>query len=73
MSAREMTDSEKELKGMRDALNAIHDKALQLSLIEDLQREVEEGLGLIVALARYQFDVRSAPEIAEMKEASPRP
>lgn len=65
-----MTDNEKEMKGMRDALNAIHDKALQLSFIEDLPRDVEEGLGLIVALARYQFDVRSAPEIAEMKEAS---
>ena len=64
-----MTDDEKTIKGMRDALNAIHDKALQLSLVEDLPSEVDEGLGLIVALARYQYDVRTSQEIADMNGA----
>lgn len=69
MNEQEMTDDEKMIKGMRDALNVIHDKALQLSLVEDLPREVGEGLDLIASLARYQFDVRSVPEIAEMNKA----
>ena len=45
MSEKEMTDEEKRIKGMEEALEIIHDKALQLSLIEDLPDEVDEGLG----------------------------
>lgn len=62
MSAREMTDPEKEVKGMRDALNAIHDTALQLSLVENLPGRVGEGLDLIASLARHQHDLRTAEE-----------
>ncbi|MCU1267318.1 MAG: hypothetical protein JWM21_3636 [Acidobacteria bacterium] len=45
-----------------EAFDAIHDEALKLLQIEDLPHNAKEGLRRIVALARYQFDIRSERE-----------
>ena len=69
MLDKEMTDEEKHVANMEKALEIIHDKAAQLCLVDNLPPEVEEGLGLIIALARYQHDIRSIQEKEKMKEA----
>lgn len=51
-----------EKQSVREAFSAIHDEALKLLKIESLSDEVEQGLNLILALSRYQFDVRNAEE-----------
>ena len=63
-----MNNEEKRIAGMEEALNIIHDKVLQLSLVEGLPPEIDEGLGLIIALARYQHDIRSIQEKEKMGE-----
>ena len=54
-------------EAMNKAFEAIHDKALEL-LQYDLPKEVDEGLQLIIALARYQHDVRTDEEKRKSEE-----
>jgi hypothetical protein len=55
-----------EQEQMQEAFNAIHDEALDiLKNFEDLPEGVTEGLNRIVALSRYQFDVRTVAESHE--------
>jgi hypothetical protein len=44
-----------------EALDAIHDEAMKLLKL-DLAPEVQVIIERIIALARYQFDVRTADE-----------
>ena len=44
-----------------ESLNKVHDEALDLKKIE-VQDEIEKKLGLIMSIARYEFDVRSPSE-----------
>lgn len=50
---------------MNRALDAIHDEAARLLNFEgpEKEREMSDGLQLIMSLARYKFDVRSTEEI----------
>lgn len=48
-------------EAMNQAFNAIHNKAAEL-LKYDSPKEVTEGLNVIIALARYQHDVRTYEE-----------
>lgn len=48
-------------KQMSEALDAIHDETLKL-LQKDLPEEVEEGLDIIVSIARYKYDIRTNEE-----------
>jgi hypothetical protein len=45
-----------------EALSAIHDEAEKLLNRDDLPEEVEQGLERIIAIARYEHDVRSESE-----------
>ena len=54
-------------EAMNKAFEAIHDKALEL-LQYDLPKEVNDGLRLIVSLARYQHDVRTDEERRKPEE-----
>ena len=48
-------------KAMSEALNAIHDEAIKL-LKQSRSKKVQEGLELIISLARYKNDVRTRQE-----------
>jgi len=45
-----------------EAFSAIHDEAEKLLIRDDLPEEVEEGLERIMAIARYEGDVRTDAE-----------
>jgi hypothetical protein len=47
----------------RDRQIAILDEALKLARRDDLGKEVEDGLNLIILLARHKYDVRTEKEI----------
>jgi hypothetical protein len=47
---------------MSEALDAIHDEALQLLQRENLPADVAEGLQLIMSIARHKTDVRNEQE-----------
>ena len=47
---------------MSEALDAIHDEALKLLQRDDLPHAIEEGLQLIMSIARHKFDVRNEKE-----------
>ena len=53
---------------MTEAFNAIREEALKLLQRDDLPDEVEESLDRILALADYQFDIRSEDERRAAKE-----
>lgn len=58
-----MTDAtDTTLEGKRDALDAIHDVALSIMNEPGTPRRVQDGISLIVSLARYQHDVRSTDD-----------
>ncbi len=46
---------------MDEALDAIHDTALNLLLIDNVD-ELHRGLEVIQSLARYKFDVRNTAD-----------
>jgi hypothetical protein len=48
---------------MSEALDAIHDEAVKL-LQHEMPHEVNNGLHLIISLARYKSDVRTSQERA---------
>jgi hypothetical protein len=48
-------------ESMAEALSAIHDEALKLLKLT-LPEEAREGVHLIISLARYRTDVRTATE-----------
>jgi hypothetical protein len=47
---------------MSEALDAILDEALKLARRDDLTEEVEDGLNLIILLARHKYNVRKEKE-----------
>ncbi len=47
---------------MSEALDAIHDQALELLRRDNLPPDVAEGLQLIMAIARHKSDVRNEQE-----------
>ena len=47
---------------MSQALDAIHDEALKLAMRDDLPDEVQDGLHLIISIARHKRDVRNMKE-----------
>ena len=48
---------------MSEALNAIHDEAVRLlNLLSMNQKDLEDGLQIIISLARYKHDVRTTSE-----------
>ena len=47
---------------MSDALDAIHDEALKPARRDDLTKELENGLNLIIMLSRHKYDVRNEKE-----------
>ncbi len=47
---------------MSEALDAIHDEALKLARRDDLTEAVEDGLNLIILLARHKYDARIKKE-----------
>ena len=47
---------------MSEALDAIHDEALKLARRDDLTKELENGLNLIIMLSRHMYDVRNEKE-----------
>jgi hypothetical protein len=49
-------------EAMSEALSAIHDEAEKLLNRDDLPEEVEQGLDRIIAIARYEHDVRTESE-----------
>jgi hypothetical protein len=59
-----MSDHAASAESQRGALDAIHDEASRLLLLLPSDaKELRDGLGLIISLARYKFDVRSEAEI----------
>ena len=64
----EESEQVNEPEQMSKALDAIHDEALKLLQHEGLPDEVEEGLDLILSIARYKFDVRTDEEMADGSE-----
>lgn len=47
---------------MSQALDAIHDEALKLTMRDDLPDEVQDKLHLIISLSRHKHDVRNEKE-----------
>ncbi len=47
---------------MSAALDAVLDEALKLARRDDLTEEVEDGLNLIILLARHKYDARNEKE-----------
>jgi hypothetical protein len=56
-----MTEEKYTEEQMDEALDAIHDTALELLEIEDV-KELHRGLEVIISLARYKFDVRNSAD-----------
>jgi hypothetical protein len=56
-------------KNKTDALKAIRDVALKLQLIKSNSLEIDQGLDTIIALARYEFDLRDPKEIEKFKRS----
>lgn len=56
---------------MSEALDAIHKEAERLLGLAASSPELEKGLQLIVALARYKHDVRSIQEKRNSEQSSP--
>ena len=47
---------------MSQALDAIHYEVLKLAMRDDLPDEVQDGLHLIISIARHKRDVRNMKE-----------
>ena len=63
------SEAESELRGdwmseaeMSAALDAVHEEALKLARRDDLPEGVQDGLNLIILLARHKADVRNQRE-----------
>jgi hypothetical protein len=56
---------------MSEALDAIHKEAERLLGLAGGSPELEKGLQLIVALARYKHDVRSIQEERNSAQSNP--
>ena len=56
-----MSEEQTTEEQMDEALDAIHDTALELLLKDDVD-ELHRGLEIISSLARYKFDVRNTAD-----------
>ena len=57
---------------MCDALDAVHEEALELARLDDPPEEVQDGLNLIIQLSRHKSDIRRRRESQAAEGASGR-